>query len=147
MSFPRPGLIRSVKYVLRTPNQSEHFSSQSRRCYGRPSLSTMSDDPIKKADMSYKRSKDDKIAHCKSRNAVGRFTNFAQEHTGLKSFEFAVVTLDAGSRRWKIHQLRPRAHTSLPLVALDSGSRRHRTIHQLHQRAHNCAREFRVRIC
>jgi hypothetical protein len=69
----------------------------------------MSDDPIKKADMSYKRSKDDKIAHCKSRNAVGRFTNFAQEHTGLKSFEFAVVTLDAGSRRPRtIHQLQPK---------------------------------------
>jgi hypothetical protein len=56
----------------------------------------MPDDPIKKAYMSYRRSKDDRIAHCKSRKAVGRFTNFAQEHTGLKSFEFAFVTARLG---------------------------------------------------
>jgi hypothetical protein len=69
----------------------------------------MSDDPIKKADMSYKRNKDDRIAHYESRKAVRRFTNFAQEHTDLKSFELAVVTLDSGSRRHRtIHQLQPK---------------------------------------
>jgi hypothetical protein len=50
----------------------------------------MSDDPVKKADMSYKRNKDDRVAHCKGRKAVERFTNFTQGHIIVpRNFEFA----------------------------------------------------------
>jgi hypothetical protein len=52
----------------------------------------MSDDPVKKADMSYKRNKDDRVAHCKGRKAVERFTNFTQGHIIVPgNFEFAFV--------------------------------------------------------
>jgi hypothetical protein len=114
ISFPRPGLIRSVRYVLGTPNQPVQFSSQSRRGCGRPSLSIKSDDPVKKADMFYKRNKDNRVSHCKGHKAVERFTNFAQEHIVPESFEFASVKLGLGSRCHRtIHQLQPKGTSSL----------------------------------
>jgi hypothetical protein len=66
----------------------------------------MSDDPVKKADMFYKRNKEDRVSHCKGHKAVERFTNFAQEHNVLENFEFAFVELGLGSRCHRtIHQL------------------------------------------
>jgi hypothetical protein len=66
----------------------------------------MSDDPLKKADMSYKRNRDDRLAHYKGRKAVEQFINFAQDHIVLKNIDLAFVTLDSGSQRHRtIHQL------------------------------------------